>query len=319
MTDPLPSSVRVNEDRPCCFRRIRGGGVRLIWEITARCNLRCRHCFVASQPDGVSTEMAFDVVSQFSQANIRKVMFTGGEPFLRNDFRQIVEASARENVLIDITSNLTLIGDREIHELARLGVQEITTSLDGPPEIHDAIRGCSGNFASVVCKIKKLRRAGIEVDVVCVAQRGNAEYISAVIDGAFSVGASSITISGFNQQNAAAAKTEDCCLQPGQLECIAEQIAQRRAHYQDRFPIRTVGLLNPFDREQPCNMRDMMSINARGEVQHCLLAPVPEHERGHISAGLSSCRRQLLHNACCSQSGWMARPKPRERNGARGA
>ena len=38
-------SLRITEDVQCRYRALQKNGVRLIWELTGRCNLHCRHCF----------------------------------------------------------------------------------------------------------------------------------------------------------------------------------------------------------------------------------------------------------------------------------
>lgn len=297
-------SQRASVDSPCCFRPIRNGGVRVVWELISKCNLDCLHCFVPHTDYGPDTATALRTIAEFPSLPVRKLMFTGGEPFLRKDLLDLVEAALAQGALVDITTNLSLVDDRVIARLARLAPFEITTSLDGPPEVHDRIRQAPGNFAHVTTTMRKLREAGIDVDVVCVAQAGNAAHLGEVADIAAGLGVSSLNISGFNHQKAAQARLRECTPSAAQEAEIALQVTAARQRHGERMAIRTVGLLDRFDGPAPCPIDDMIAINARGKVSSCLLAPVPEDELLDLSDGLQAAWQALSRRWCCSQGGW---------------
>lgn len=46
--EKLTKSIKLSEDNGCCFRRIKDNGVRVIWEITNKCNLNCIHCMAVN-------------------------------------------------------------------------------------------------------------------------------------------------------------------------------------------------------------------------------------------------------------------------------
>lgn len=297
-------SQRASVDSPCCFRPIRNGGVRVVWELISKCNLDCVHCFVPHTDYGPDTATVLRAIAEFPSLPVRKLMFTGGEPFLRKDLLDLVEAALAQGALVDITTNLSLVDDRVIERLARLAPFEITTSLDGPPAVHDRIRQAPGNFAHVTTTMRKLREAGIEVDVVCVAQAGNAAHLGEVADIAAGLGVSSLNISGFNHQKAAQARLRDCTPSAAQEAEITRQVIAARQRHGGQMAIRTVGLLDRFDGPAPCPIDDMIAINARGKVSNCLLAPVPEDELLDLSDGLQAAWQVLSRRWCCSQGGW---------------
>ena len=61
-------------------------------EITAGCNLRCVHCYMSNHKD-LNKQLSFEQVKQVLDilyANgVLFLTFSGGEPFYRNDFREI--------------------------------------------------------------------------------------------------------------------------------------------------------------------------------------------------------------------------------------
>jgi MoaA/NifB/PqqE/SkfB family radical SAM enzyme len=301
----LPAeSVRDGVDSECCFRPIRGGGVRVTWKITSACNLDCAHCFVPRGPLGLTTDEALRVIADFPLLGVRKVMLTGGEPLVRKDALKLIDACLAVDALVDLNTNLTLAGPATVAALCDLGLQEVTTSLDGPDEIHDAIRRAPGNFKLVTAAISRLVAVGIKVDVVCVAQRANAAAIGETIRIVRSLGASSMTVSGFNHQGAAKEKGHLVELLPGQLEQVRDQVFAARKRAGADFPIRTVGLLRRFEGPVPCPISDLIAIDADGTVSGCLLAPVPATGRRDVRAGLLPAVAAIDRRFCCSTDGW---------------
>ena len=297
-------SVRASEDNTCCFRRLRSGGVRLIWELISKCNLDCEHCFVRHDSNGIPNGLALRVIEEFPKLPVKKVMFTGGEPFLRKDLLDLVSRCAEQGIIVDITSNLSLLSDARIAQMKRIGVAELTTSLDGPQPVHDEIRCADGNFEHVTHMIAKLKKNQIKVDVVCVAQNKNADFISRTIESAHRAGAASITVSGFNARGRVDGMISDIGLTKDQEERVVTQIQVSRQRFGDSFPIRTVSLINRFERSAPCPVQNIIAIDAHGFVSNCLLAPVPRHEKVHVKGGLANAWQNLNRDYCCSQTVW---------------
>src|SRR5512138_130470 len=71
-------------------------GPVVFWNLTARCNLLCVHCYLGAGPgctgDGeLSTERALGLLDEFAAVNAPAVLFSGGEPLLRADFWTLAE------------------------------------------------------------------------------------------------------------------------------------------------------------------------------------------------------------------------------------
>lgn len=105
--------------------------------ITDRCNLRCFYCM---PKEGIPYEpkvhlLSYEEITRLlgilGTMGFKKVRFTGGEPFLRKDFIQLLENTASLGYYdsINITTNGTLI-DAHLDTLKRLGVKRINLSLD---------------------------------------------------------------------------------------------------------------------------------------------------------------------------------------------
>ncbi len=105
--------------------------------VTDRCNLRCAYCMPEKGLDWVprndllSYEEIFSLLEIFSQLGLKKLRFTGGEPFLRKDFMKLLRKVAKANLFsqIAITTNGSLTRPF-ISELKEIGIHSINLSLD---------------------------------------------------------------------------------------------------------------------------------------------------------------------------------------------
>ena len=116
------------------------------WSITGHCNYRCKHCYM-SAPDAkfgeLSHEEIMSIVQQLIDCGVREVSLTGGEPLVRKDFMEIVDALLAGGIHIcTIYSNGKLVTDQLLDQLAERGIHpEFNMSYDGTEGWHDWLRG----------------------------------------------------------------------------------------------------------------------------------------------------------------------------------
>jgi MoaA/NifB/PqqE/SkfB family radical SAM enzyme len=138
---------------------------KLTLALTDRCDCRCQGCFIWKKPKG--HEMTPDEIGAFARAapSLSWVNLTGGEPFLRDDVpdvaRALCDALPRLAVLTFPTTgqrtDAVLAGVREIAAL-RIPRVLVTTSVEGPPALHDETRGRPGAFDRMTETFAGLRR-----------------------------------------------------------------------------------------------------------------------------------------------------------------
>jgi len=141
----------------------------LFFHLTTRCNLKCPHCYVASEmadlthpaKEELPPYLLFRLIDEFSEHNGKTVTFSGGEPLLYPQFKDAVEYAASKGLETEILTNGTLI-DKEWAALFADKKISVQISLDGSTAvIHDTIRG-KGNFDKAVRGIKYLQDAGMK-------------------------------------------------------------------------------------------------------------------------------------------------------------
>ncbi len=134
------------------------------WSITGKCNFRCKHCFM-SAPDAkfgeISHEQALDVIDQLADCGIYQVELTGGEPLIRSDFMELVDALRAKGIHItNIYTNGALVTDELLDELEARGVRcAFTLSFDGVGW-HDWMRGIPGAEAMARKAFERCRAHG---------------------------------------------------------------------------------------------------------------------------------------------------------------
>lgn len=140
----------------------------MAWCITERCNYRCRFCGCWRDPgDEVTESEAMQCASEMVEHGVLAVSLSGGEVLLRQDVGRIIHLLSAEGVITRVTTNGSLLPER-IGDLG--GVSAIKMSLDGPPEVHDDLRG-EGSFDEIATAVEAARGAGIEVQLNSVLTR----------------------------------------------------------------------------------------------------------------------------------------------------
>lgn len=124
------------------------------WQLTYRCNFRCRFCDYWRDPMGKLPEQSlaqFDIGSaKLAQWGSLLVSLAGGEPLLRRDLVEIVRLIARWHFPF-ITTNGYLLTQQLAHDLFAAGCWGISVSLDyADPGRHDQARGIPGAYDRAV-------------------------------------------------------------------------------------------------------------------------------------------------------------------------
>ncbi len=142
----------------------------LMVEVTERCNLRCRHCYLGEAGAG---EMGLDtfrtVAGSFAEMGGLRLIVTGGEPLLHPDFERINEAVAGLSCRSVLATNGTLLSDKVA---AGLNFHEVQISLDGTGDSHDALRG-EGSFEAALAGCRTVRDAGLNLSIATMIHSRN--------------------------------------------------------------------------------------------------------------------------------------------------
>lgn len=141
--------------------------LELILFVTGRCNFRCSHCFVEQIP-GDDKDLSITAIQRLAAdlPRLLVLMLTGGEPFLRRDLTEIVQAfyaygcppvlSIATNGFLTGTIIETVVKILELPEFK--GQLIITLSFEGLKGAHDANRNVLGAFEKAMATARALNR-----------------------------------------------------------------------------------------------------------------------------------------------------------------
>jgi radical SAM protein with 4Fe4S-binding SPASM domain len=138
--------------------------------ITDRCNLQCSHCYLeASRRGDMRLVLLTKVMEDFARINGLRLLVTGGEPLLHEEFWQVNERVREYPFRSVLLSNGTII-TKEVAK--KLKFHEVQVSLDGWRESHDRLRG-EGNFKRTLRGIENLLSEGTTVSVATMVHAFN--------------------------------------------------------------------------------------------------------------------------------------------------
>lgn len=141
------------------------------FELTARCNLDCRMCYIHKRANDAEARAGertaaqwLELAKECQEAGTLLLLLTGGEPFLRPDFREIYSGCRKLGLMVSINSNATLINEEMIRFLAADPPSRINITLYGAsPETYGVLCGDPPAYERVVRAILGLQAAGVLV------------------------------------------------------------------------------------------------------------------------------------------------------------
>lgn len=160
---------------------------RLFVQLTNRCNLRCKHCFVESdmtKDDYLTYERIIKVVNDAVDLGINRIDFTGGEVLTKPYFLDVLRYLDTQPVSYNFFSNLTLANDNVIEELAKLkGLTSIITSIDYlEPKKHNKFRGGEMAFERTLHAITRLNQKNVKVIVNTMVMDDNRDSLGDLVE-----------------------------------------------------------------------------------------------------------------------------------------
>jgi radical SAM protein with 4Fe4S-binding SPASM domain len=287
-----------------------------LFEITGRCNLDCKHCYldIAHPPEEMTTAECKNVIDQLADAGTFFLTLTGGEMFLRKDALEIAEHARGRGMALRIFTNATRI-DRELaREIARIRPMAVEVSLYAAHgEIHQAVTQRRWSLRRTLRGVALLRKLGVTVGLKAPLMHLSVGEVDAVIALADRLGCRV-------KFDPVVDARRDGVLAPTELRVPTEELARVLAH--PRLNALAGGLPEPIDpRQSPCMIaRGAARIAPNGDVFPCPSYPVAAGNvrrqkfadiwaRAPLLEHLRELTFKDVHGDCkdCSQSGYCNR------------
>ena len=238
-------------------------------ELTWRCPLDCRHCYVdhAGLPanEELTTAEVLSLLDDLADMGCMYLALTGGEPFMRRDLRTIYDHARKRRFAVSLLTAGYGIDETLLMHMIRNGLDEVQVSLHGPDaSVHDAFTRVTGSFDAAWRTLQLLRDAGVSLRAAISVTRHNVDHIDSLMSMLEAEG-----IAGNLNLLMAPSRGggDNRALQIGNDDL--QRLSQR---YLSPQPGR-MAALQPGD--AVCGAgRNQMSVGPDGRVQPCLMWPL---------------------------------------------
>ncbi|ADG82003.1 putative heme d1 biosynthesis radical SAM protein NirJ2 [Thermincola potens] len=163
------------------------------WNTTNQCNMYCDHCYRdagAKATEELNTEEGKALLDEIAKAGFKIMIFSGGEPFMREDIFDLVAHAKKLGLHPVFGTNGTLITPDVAKKLKELGVMGVGISLDSlDKEKHDNLRKLKGAWDGAVQGMINCREAGVPFQVHTTLMDWNYDEAEAITDFAVEIGA----------------------------------------------------------------------------------------------------------------------------------
>ncbi len=147
------------------------------FELTGRCNLRCKHCYCLfeHQKDILSTAQVLSILDDLRDSGTFGLVLTGGEIFFRDDIMEILNHLNENHFIIRINTNGTYINEKIVQQLSQFNnIYRIHVSIYGADaKTHDTITNSRGSFDKTINALKLMKAAGLNLRINCSLMQEN--------------------------------------------------------------------------------------------------------------------------------------------------
>jgi Fe-coproporphyrin III synthase len=158
----------------------------VVWNINNFCNMTCPHCYASARvkpnQKELSSREALAILDRLREGGVRVLIFSGGEPLLRQDVFQLIEYAISLGLTAHLSTNGTLIDNTIAKRLKTLGVGYVGVSIDGLPEYNDSYRNLENGFSLALNGIKYCRDNNMKTGIRMTLTNHNKKYLGNMMD-----------------------------------------------------------------------------------------------------------------------------------------
>jgi radical SAM protein with 4Fe4S-binding SPASM domain len=227
-------------------------------EITARCNLGCRHCYInlpagdmVTKSKELTAREIDEIANQAVDLGAMWVLLSGGEPLLRDDFEEIFLNLKRKGMLVSVFTNATLIDDEHIALFKKYPPRDIEVTVYGASEeTYERVTRRPGSYNAFIRGLNRLFESGLRVRLKSIAMQSNYYELPAIADFC-------------------RARTKDYFRFDPQLHLRFDQDAQRNAEIMaERLTPEEIVALEKADKERFSSLRKHCDRMIQSETSH---------------------------------------------------
>ncbi len=265
-----------------------------VWEITLRCNINCLHCGSSAdtntRPKELTTFEALDLIEQLSELGCKRIVLSGGEPFLRRDWATLALRIRDLGMNVSFISNGVVVNDDIIDQLCVIDPVGISFSLDGGcAQTHDYVRGKSGVFERCIRALKRTSERGLYSSAVTSVHKKNLAELPQILNLLIENGVCAWQIQTATPQGR---MPKELALNDEEYYKIAEFVAENKEKYKHLIRIMEADCVGYYSKLSPklhckswigcqAGLR-VIGIESDGAIKGCLSLHGEDYIEGRI-------------------------------------
>ncbi len=159
---------------------------RMDLAVTYRCNNDCAHCYNARERDfpELTTGQWFKILDKLWELGVPHIVFTGGEPTLRNDLPELIRHAETHGQITGLNTNARRLADEKyLQKLIEAGLDHVQITVESCDEvIHDQMVGARGAFKQTVRGLKNALASPLYVMTNTTMLKTNVHKIPDTLD-----------------------------------------------------------------------------------------------------------------------------------------
>jgi MoaA/NifB/PqqE/SkfB family radical SAM enzyme len=258
--------------------------------VTKACNQCCEYCYFSARdplPDELSRDEYRQLWPQIVTSQPDKIVFTGGEPLMREDMLDLISDAKNANhdhrVLLCLNSNGRLLSAKLVNHLVGL-IDEVRISIDALAVRNDSLRG-QNSFENSLRAMEHCRDAGINLIVFVTVTRRSLPDLEALISFLIQRGFISIHLTPFRPIGRGANHND-------------WRVTEREIDTAIECALRHFGRANSTPQEPEllatqitCGVGRYLNIMPNGDIFPCHVLTGPEFKCGNV-------RKESLNDIC---------------------
>ena len=250
--------------------------------MTNQCNLNCNHCSVDSGKklsDEISTEKWMQIINQLNDITVQSIVFSGGEPLLKENFKEIIKKTDKFCPSISIETNGTLL-HHYFDVFSNIeNLKNIAISLDGLTSNTYAKLRNSDDITTVLNNISfAIKKLKCNIEVITVLTKYNVDEIPDIYDFTSKIGVELRILSHIGC-GGRGSNSQDQNLDPIAIYEFAKSFVfpkmkseinnlKKRPNIHISLPLPFIPFeLPPYN--MACKLRNMFAILPNGDVAFC--------------------------------------------------
>lgn len=210
---------------------------RMDLAVTYRCNNACAHCYNArerSYPE-MDTEKWIQVLDRLWELSIPHVVFTGGEPTLRNDLPELIAHAEANGQITGLNTNARRLSDRSfVEQLVEAGLDHVQVTVEShDPNIHDQMVLAKGAWRQTIAGLENALETPLFVMTNTTMLRENSPFMEDTLDFLASLGVPTIGMNALIYSGHG--RTVGTGLLENQLPPLLELARERTERYDQRL------------------------------------------------------------------------------------